>query len=144
MALLRRQSEWLACAVTAKHEGDDDAALSSFDRLSIREAAKFDDREPSATVDAALAAAGVGGSSAPPTIAVVCLVACLMGDREEQIATEAYGDAAAARQALEELAAAANGDEEVFAFELFWVPGDDKEILELDEVAQDWPELMTC
>ena len=45
---------------------------------------------------------------------------------------------------LEEMAAAANGEEEVFAFELFWVPGGTKEVVDMDQVMLDWPELMPC
>ena len=48
------------------------------------------------------------------------------------------------RQTLEELAAAGNADQEVLALELFWVPGDDSETLDIDEVVIDWPELMQC
>ena len=59
LLLLRRKQEWLYCCGEAKDHGRDEAALERFDRLAIREAAKFDDRDSSATVDAALAAAGV-------------------------------------------------------------------------------------
>ena len=54
------------------------------------------------------------------------------------------GDAGKMRQTLEELAAAGNADQEVLALELFWVPGDDSETLDIDEVVIDWPELMQC
>ena len=147
LALLRRSNEWVSCSGTAEHRGDDDDALAAFDRLAIQEAAKFDDRDSSTTIDAALAAAGVGSSgasSAKPTLAVVCLIACLMGDREAEVSREFQGDAGKLRAALSELAAAANGDEEVFAFELLWVPGGDDEVLDSDEVMLDWPELMPC
>ena len=33
---------------------------------------------------------------------------------------------------------------EIFGFELLWVPDDDDESLEMDEVYIDWPELITC
>ena len=29
-------------------------------------------------------------------------------------------------------------------FELFWVPGEDTEVLTMDEVTLDWPELLPC
>ena len=32
----------------------------------------------------------------------------------------------------------------VLAFEIFWVPGSDEEVLEMDEIYMDWPELMPC
>ena len=147
LAVLRRSGEWVSCSGSVEHKGDDDAALNIFDRLAIREAAKFEDRDPSKTIDAALAAAGVGASasSGQPTLAIVCLIACLMGDREEEIGAKDFqGDAGALRAGLSELAAAANGDEEVFAFELLWVPGGDDEVLDSDEVMLDWPELMPC
>ena len=51
----------------------------------MSEAAKFDDRDSSATVDAALTAAGLAGGAGKPTMAIICLVACVMGDREEQV-----------------------------------------------------------
>lgn len=57
---------------------------------------------------------------------------------------EFSGDAGKMRLALEELAAAGNADQEVLALELFWVPGDDSETLDVDEVLIDWPELMQC
>ena len=34
--------------------------------------------------------------------------------------------------------------QEVLALELFWVPGEDEEVLDADEIILDWPELMTC
>jgi len=149
LALLRRSSEWVSCSGSAEHKGEDDDALAAFDRLVIKEAAKFDDRPTSATVDAALAAAGVGAGGAAtvtpkPTIAVVCVIACIMGDREEEVSKDFQGDAAKLQAALQELAAAGNGDEEVFAFELLWVPGGDDEVLDSDEIMLDWPELMPC
>ena len=130
---------------TAQHY-DDEKALSEYDRAAVKEAAKFDDRDTSATVDAALAAAGLpgGASGGKPTMAVVCIVACVMGDREEEIGKSFQGDASAMKAALQEIAASANGDEEVFAFELFWVPGEDDEVLDNDEIILDWPELMPC
>jgi uncharacterized membrane protein len=145
LLLLRRQNEWISCCGRAVHNGNDDVALADFDRQAIREAAKFDEREPGATVDAALKAAGVtGGGKAQSTVAVVCAVACLMGDREQELGKSFAGDARAMRAALEELAAAGSADEEVFAFELFWVPGEDHDVLQMDEVVLEWPELMSC
>ena len=145
LLLLRREREWLSCCGTALHYGNDDDALSAFDRISVSEAAKFDDRDSSATVDAALAAAGLAGGAGKPTMAVICLVACVMGDREEQVTKGDFqGDASRMKAGLQELAAAGNGDDEVFGFELFWVPGEDDEVLEQDEVMLDWPELMPC
>jgi uncharacterized membrane protein len=145
LLLLRRQNEWLSCCGNALHNGREEEALSNFDRLAIREAAKFDERDASATVDAALAAAGVAAKpTGASTLAVVCAVGCVLGDRAEALGRSFQGDARAMRGALEELAAAANADEEVFAFELFWVPGDDEEVLEMDAVFTDWPELMPC
>lgn len=146
LLLLRRSNEWISCCGTAQHYGDDEKALSEYDRAAVKEAAKFDDRDTSATVDAALAAAGLpgGASGGKPTMAVVCIVACVMGDREEEIGKSFQGDASAMKAALQEIAASANGDEEVFAFELFWVPGEDDEVLDNDEIILDWPELMPC
>ena len=196
LLLMRRSGEWLACCGSAEHRKTDDDALNLYDKLAIREAAKFEDRDTGASVDAALAAAGIGDkNSAPPTIAVVCVVACLLGDREEvrerreerrgplalrpvwyreerrvmgcaarvlrmhthaqpnqalrvsstqALDKEFSGDAGKMRLALEELAAAGNADQEVLALELFWVPGDDSETLDVDEVLIDWPELMQC
>jgi len=145
LMLLRRQNEWVSCCGKAKYNGDDDEALADFDRQTIREAAKFDDRDTSATVDAALKAAGVfGGRKSQPTVVVLCIIACLMGDREEEISKSFAGDVKAMRAALEELAAAGAAYEEVFGFELFWVPGNDNEVLDMDEVVLEWPELMSC
>ena len=77
-------------------------------------------------------------------MAVVCVLACLAGDSEERVSKSFSGDAAAMRAALEELNAAGKADEEVLALELFWVPGEDDEVLDSDEIILDWPELMTC
>jgi len=144
LLLLRRKQEWLYCCGEAKDHGRDEAALERFDRLAIREAAKFDDRDSSATVDAALAAAGVAApAGGPPTAAVVCAVGCLAGDREAALGGADFaGSATAMQTALEELAAARA--EDALAFELFWVPGDDSEALEMEEVVLDWPQLMPC
>jgi len=87
---------------------------------------------------------GVGAlAGGPPTAAVVCAVGCLAGDREAALGGADFaGTAAAMQTALEELAAATA--EDALAFELFWVPGDDSEALEMEEVLLDWPQLMPC
>lgn len=143
LLLLRRSSQWLACSTTASYSTDEDEALRTFDKLATKEAAKFDDRESDATVDAALAAAGLQAKPvSAPTVVVVCALACLPGDCTDEMATDSQGDAKAAESALQELGAA--GNDEVFAFELFWVPGDDKTSLDMEEVTTDWPELIMC
>lgn len=147
LMLLRRQNDVLACCGTASHHSKDEAALADFDRKAIREAAKFDDRDSTATVGAALSAAGLaskGKGGSVPTVAVVCAIGCLLGDREATLGQSFAGNIQAMRVALEELAVAGNAEEEVFAFELFWVPGGDDEVLDSDEVLMDWPELMSC
>lgn len=147
LALLRQYDRWLQCSTSAEHKGNDDDALRIFDVLAIQEASKFDGLEKSDTIDAALAAAGVGpgGAIAPPTNCVLCVLACLMGDREDRFSSKASsGNSADAKAALTEMAAAANGDGEIFAFELFWVPGSNDEVVDMDQVALDWPELMPC
>ena len=71
LMLLRREGQWLACCGSAEHSKDEDIALATFDRLAIREAAKFEDRTPASTIDSALAAAGVTTAAAkvsPPTM----------------------------------------------------------------------------
>jgi len=146
LLLLRRREDWLSCCGTAEHRSNDDDALALYDRLAIREAAKFDDRDDSTTIDTALTAAGVesGTRAAGPTLAVVNVLAVVMGDRTEQMSRSFNGDAIKAKVVLEELAAAASGVDSLFAFELFWVPGSDEEVLDTDEVIMDWPELMPC
>jgi uncharacterized membrane protein len=146
LMLLRREGQWLACCGSAEHSKDEDIALATFDRLAIREAAKFEDRTPASTIDSALAAAGVTTPAkvSPPTMAVVCVLACLAGDSEERVPKNFNGNGAAARSALEELNAAGKADQEVLALELFWVPGEAEEELDADEIILDWPELMTC
>lgn len=145
LMLLRRSDQWISCCGIADYKGRDEDALSAFDRLIVREAAKFDDRSAGATVDAALCAAGIGASTrGKPTIAVVCIVGCLAGDREEAVTGSLQGDAGRLRDALQELAAAGNGAGEVLAFELLWVPAEDEETIEMDDVLLDWPDLMPC
>ena len=148
LMLLRRSGEWLSCCGNAEFKGRDEDALTIFDRKAIQEAAKFDDRSSGATVDAALAAAGVGSGggagSAPPTMAVVCVLACIAGDREDVVPRSFSGDASAMKRSLEELAAAGSAVGEVLALELFWVPGEVNEVLDTDEIFIDWPELMPC
>ena len=48
------------------------------------------------------------------------------------------------KQALQELAAAGSAQGEIFGFELLWSPDDDEEVLSMDEVIAEWPEIMTC
>ena len=148
LMLLRKNGEWLSCCGNAEFKGKDEDALTIFDRKAIQEAAKFDDRSSGATVDAALAAAGVGSGDgaggAPPTMAVVCVLACIAGDRENVVPRSFSGDASATKRALEELAAAGSAVGEVLALELFWVPGEVNEVLDTDELIMDWPELMPC
>ena len=67
-----------------------------------------------------------------------------MGDREPQLARQSSGSSADAKAALQEMAASANTDGEVFAFELFWVPGSNKEVIDMDQVTLAWRELMPC
>ena len=72
-------------------------------------------------------------------------MACVIGDREEELgATDFSGDARSLQKALEEISAAGNGDGEMLAFELFWVPGDDDEVLMMDDITLEWPELISC
>ena len=70
LMLLRREGQWLACCGSSEHSKDEDIALATFDRLAIREAAKFEDRTPASTIDSALAAAGVATPAkvSPPTM----------------------------------------------------------------------------
>ena len=56
-------------------------------------------------------------------------------------AEEAAAERAAKERALQELAVA-DYPGDVLAFELFWVPGSDAEVLEMTDVYMDWPELM--
>jgi len=74
----------------------------------------------------------------------VMAIATLMGDRTEGEPREFHGDAVGVQQALQEIAAASQAPDEVFAFELLWVPGDEESSLDMDEVNVDWPELVTC
>ncbi|KAL3906771.1 MAG: hypothetical protein SGPRY_010426 [Prymnesium sp.] len=145
LLLLRRSNEWVGCCGSAEHFGDEERALSLFDRLAIKEAAKFEDKDPSASVDSALSAAGLkSAKSSPPTIAVVCIVGCVLGDREDEVPKSFSGDAKKMKQALQELAAAGNAEAEVLALELLWVPSDERESLDQDEINMEWPELMPC
>ena len=91
LLLLRRKQEWLYCCGEAKDHGRDEAALERFDRLAIREAAKFDDRDSSATVDAALAAAAASRRAA----AAMRLLAAMRADGMLPDAVS-YGSAIAA------------------------------------------------
>ena len=143
LLLLRLNSQWISCCTNAEYNGDEDKALYTYDKLATREAAKFDDRDDSGTVDMALKAAGIGGEkSAEPTAVVVCALGCLPGDRMDALKVKSsQGDARMAKDALEELSA--GGSDEVLAFELFWVPGDDG-TLDMDELFVDWPELIRC
>ena len=145
LALLRARDSWVSCCGESRFRTRDEDALRIFDRIAIDEAAKFDDRDGGATIDAALSAAGVNaGVEGPPTIAVVCAIATLMGDCERETGGVFQGDASSMQQALQELASAARAEDAVFAFELLWVPGAEDEALDLDEVLMDWPALMAC
>ena len=138
LALLRREREWIACAGSVQHFGNDDDALRSFDRECISEAAKFDRENPDR-------------SSAPfgfpkDTVAVVSAIACCMGDREDAVGNPKMlsGDALGVKAALEELAAAGQVEGEIYGFELLWVPDDDEDVLDMDDLTTDWPELLSC
>jgi hypothetical protein len=108
-----------------KHYGDDDDALNDFDRQIVTEAAKFDRENPDRS--------GAPSGLPKDTVAVVSAIACCMGDREEAVDGNGggallSGKASAVKAALSELAAAGNGEGEVFGFELLWVPDDDEEV----------------
>jgi uncharacterized membrane protein len=141
LLLLRREREWISCGGSVKHFRDDDEALRAFDKEIISEAAKFDRENP----DRSSAPSGLPKD----TIAVVSAIACCMGNREDAIGGGGAskllsGDAKGMKAALQELAAAGSAEGEIFGFELLWVPDDDDEVVDMDEVLQEWPELMTC
>lgn len=138
LQILRRRNEWIACAGTVEAFGNEDAALARYDRLALREAAKFERENP-------LRAPWDDEEVDESTVAVVSIVACLAGDREEEAGSTIFsGDAVALQDALEVVASAGNSEDETLAFELFWVPGEDTEVLTMDEVTLDWPELLPC
>ena len=33
---------------------------------------------------------------------------------------------------------------EIYGFELLWVPDDDEDVLDMDDLTTDWPELLSC
>ena len=139
LELLRRQQKWIGCAGSVKHYGDDDDALREFDRQCLTEATKFDRENP----DRSAAPDGLPKD----TVAVVSAIACCMGDREDCVGGAdklLSGDAIRVKAALEELAAAGSAEGEIFGFELLWVPDDDMETVDMDEVLADWPEIMSC
>lgn len=135
--LLRQKNKWVACSGSATHYGEDEQALSAFDKAVIQEAAKFD-REVEHNK-----ASGKKPDLTEPTVAVVMAICTLMGDRTEGEPRTFHGDAKGVQEALQEIATASQGNDEVFAFELLWVPGDDEGSLDMDEVMLDWPELIT-
>ena len=141
LLLLRREREWIACSGYVKHYGQDDDALRDFDRQIVNEAAKFDRENPDRTSSP---------SGLPKdTIAVVSAIACCMGDREDATGGKGggevlSGDARGVKAALQELAAAAGAEGEIFGFELLWVPDDDEDVVDMDQIMIDWPEIMTC
>lgn len=144
LLLLRSRPTWLACGGLVRHHGDEEVALTQFDREAVSEAAKFD-RETARGASKSMAAVLATGAS---TLAVVTALATVTGDREEAIGARERslsGDAPAVLNALQELAAAGGAPGSVLAFELLWVPGaDDDEELEMEEVTLNWPELITC
>jgi len=133
LIMLRQNQQWLSCGGLATHFGEDEQALSRFDRDVIMEAAKFE-------LETQL---GRSADLSKPTIAVVSIVACLMGDRTEAIGDGAIMSPSAMQLALQEVAAA-SGQQELLAFELLWVPGDEDDVLDIDEVSIGWPELLPC
>lgn len=138
LCLLRRESTWLGCAGSVTHYGDDEDALRDFDRLCVTEASKFDRENPDRSEFSGLP---------KDTVAVVSAIACLMGDREDSVGGRdkmLSGDARGIKSALEELAAAGSAEGEVFGFELLWVPDDDEDVVSIDDIMTDWPEIMSC
>lgn len=139
LLLLRREREWIACAGSVTHFGEDDNALRDFDRQVVGEAAKFD-RE---NADRTSAPDGLPKD----TLAIVSALACCMGDREDAVGGRdamLSGNALGVKALLQELAAAGQSEGEVFGFELMWVPDDDDETVDMDDVMTEWPEVMTC
>lgn len=128
LMLLRRKSEWLSCCGSADFYMRSDVALSSFNKAANCEAAKFDDRDDRGSVDVSLGESSFQTGRGKPTHVVVCIVACVMGDRQRQVPKSFGGDAHAAAALLEELAAAVGERNAVRAFELLWVPGEENEV----------------
>ena len=74
LLLLRREREWIACAGSVKHYGDDDDALRDFDRTIVSEASKFDRENPDRS--------GAPYGRGPSTLAV--LVSALLTDHHSR------------------------------------------------------------
>ena len=142
LLLLRCADDATACGGRVAQLGED-AALREYDREAIAEAAKFE-RDTTGVGSLVGELNDRTGQSAQATVVIVTCLGCVALDGGASSEGELGGNLQRLRGGLELLASAARRPGAVLAFEALWVPDEDDEVLDGEELTLTWPEIIQC
>lgn len=141
LLLLRRCSDATACGGRIA-QLEEDKALREYDREAISEAAKFE-RDTTGVGSLVGELNDRTGQAAQQTVVIVTALGCVALDGASSEG-DVGGNLPRLRGGLELLASAARRPGAVLAFEALWVPDEDDEVLDGEELTLTWPEIISC
>ena len=123
---------------------EEDKALREYDREAISEAAKFE-RDTTGVGSLVGELNDRTGQAAQQTVVIVTALGCVALDGGGASSEgDVGGNLPRLRGGLELLASAARRPGAVLAFEALWVPDEDDEVLDGEELTLTWPEIISC
>ena len=141
LLLLRRCNDATACGGRIV-QLEEDKALCEYDREAISEAAKFE-RDTTGVGSLVGELNDRTGQAAQQTVVIVTALGCVALDGASSEG-DVGGNLPRLRGGLELLASAARRPGAVLAFEALWVPDEDDEVLDGEELTLTWPEIISC
>ena len=141
LLLLRRCNDATACGGRIV-QLEEDKALREYDREAISEAAKFE-RDTTGVGSLVGELNDRTGQAAQQTVVIVTALGCVALDGASSEG-DVGGNLPRLRGGLELLASAARRPGAVLAFEALWVPDEDDEVLDGEELTLTWPEIISC
>ena len=141
LLLLRRCGDATACGGRIV-QLEEDKALREYDREAISEAAKFE-RDTTGVGSLVGELNDRTGQAAQQTVVIVTAIGCVALDGASSEG-DVGGNLPRLRGGLELLASAARRPGAVLAFEALWVPDEDDEVLDGEELTLTWPEIISC
>ena len=141
LLLLRRCDSATACGGRIA-QLEEDKALREYDREAISEAAKFE-RDTTGVGSLVGELNDRTGQAAQQTVVIVTALGCVALDGASSEG-DVGGNLPRLRGGLELLASAARRPGAVLAFEALWVPDEDDEVLDGEELTLTWPEIISC
>lgn len=143
LLLLRRCADATACGGRIV-QLEEDKALREYDREAISEAAKFE-RDTTGVGSLVGELNDRTGQAAQQTVVIVTALGCVALDGGGASSEgDVGGNLPRLRGGLELLASAARRPGAVLAFEALWVPDEDDEVLDGEELTLTWPEIISC